>query len=167
MTYSEAQVYIKSSKKVLDDQGSELDEWHHKLTHNNKFRVKFADDKSNIYILDVFHSDKVGIKMSFHLRDDNNEGLVRLDYNGSHTNPSPYTKAVPEIFKPYEGKEFNAESHLHLYVENYGLDWALPIEATEIDPKSINVIDTNQGFKDAFEGFSKYLNIETNIVLEI
>ena len=167
MTYSDAQSYIKSSKKVLDEQGAELDEWHHKLSHNNKFRVRFSDDKSNIYILDVFHSDKVGIKMSFHLRDVNNEGLARLDYNGTHTNPSPYTTVVPEIFNPYEGKVFNAESHLHLYVEKYGLDWALPIEATEIDPKTINSVDTCQGLKDAFEGFCKYLNIETDIILEI
>lgn len=74
---------------------------------------------------------------------------------------------MPGIFKPYEGKVFNAESHLHLYVEKYGLDWALPIEATEIDPKTINAIDTNQGFKDAFEGFCKYLNIATDLELEI
>lgn len=167
MTYSEAQTYVKNPKKVIDDQGKKLDKWHHKLTQNKKIRVRFADEKSNIYVLDVFHSDKVGIKMSFHLRDVSNEGLARLDYNGTHTNPSPYTTEVPGIFKPYEGKVFNAESHLHLYVEKYGLDWALPIEATEIDPKTIDATDTDQGFKDAFEGFCKYLNIVTNLELEI
>ena len=43
----------------------------------------------------------------------------------------------------------------------------LPIEATEIDPKNINGVDTNKGFKEALEGFCKYLNIETDIELEI
>ena len=62
---------------------------------------------------------------------------------------------------------FNAESHLHLFVENCGLDWALPIEATEIDPKNINGVDTNKGFKEALEGFCKYLNFETDIELEV
>lgn len=167
MTYSEAQTYIKNPKKVLDDQGSELEKWHFKLPLKNKFQVSFSDEKANKYILDVFHSDKVGIKMSFHLRNVNNEGLARLDYNGAHTNPSPYTPDVPAIFKPYVGRVFDAESHLHLHVENHGLDWALPIEATEIVPKTINAVDTNQGFKEAFEGFCKYLNIKTDIELEI
>lgn len=167
MTYSEAQAYIKSPKKVLDDQGNKLERWHFKLPLKNKFQVCISDEKDNKYTLDVFRSDKVGIKMSFHLRDVGNEGLARLDYNGAHTNPSPYTPDIPSIFEPYEGKVFDAESHLHLYVENCGLDWALPVEATEIDPKTINAIDTNQGFKDAFEGFCKYLNIGTEIELEI
>ena len=167
MTYREAQTYIKSPKKVLDDQGNKLEQWHFKVSLKNRFKVSFSDENANKYLLDVFRSDKVGVKMSFHLRDVNNEGLARLDYNGAHTNPSPYTPDVPAIFKPYEGKVFNAESHLHLFVDNCGLDWALPIEATEIDPKTINTVDTNQGFKDAFEGFCKYLNIETDIELEI
>ena len=167
MTYSEAQTYIKSPKKVLDDQGNKLEKWHFKLSLKNRFKVCFSDEDDNKYQLDVFRSGKVGVKMSFHLRNVNNEGLARLDYNGVHKNPSPYTPEVPEIFKPYEGKVFNAESHLHLYVENCKLDWALPIEATEIDPKTINAVDTNQGFKEALEGFCKYLNIETDIELEI
>lgn len=167
MTFKDAQTYIKSPKKAIDDQGIKMETLNLPLSQKQKFRVRFTDEDSNIYVLDVFHSDKVGVKMSFHLRDVSNDGLVRLDYNGSHTNPSPYTDDVPEVFKPYEGKVFDAESHLHLYVENHDLDWALPIEVTEIDPKTIDATDSDQGFKDAFAGFCRYLNVKTDIVLEI
>lgn len=167
MTYSEAQTYVKSPKRVIDDQGKMLDKLKLKLASKQKFQLSFADEDSNTYVLDVFHSEKVGVKMSFHLRNKTDEGLVRLDYNGTHTNPSPYTDDVPEVFKSYEGKIFNAESHLHLYVENHGLDWALPIEETEIDPKTLDANDPDQGFNDAFNGFCRYLNVGTDIELEI
>lgn len=164
MTYSEAQTYIKSPKKVIDVQGNKLEKVKLDLTSSQKMRVHFKDDDSKIYVLDVFHSDKVGIKMSFHLRD-GNQGLTRIDYYGPHTNPSPYTADVPEIFKPYEGKVFNLESHLHQFVENYDLEWALPIEVTDIEPKTIDAADSNQGFKDAFLGFCNFLNVTTEIEL--
>ena len=167
MTYSEAQAYIGSPKKVIDDQGEKLEQLKLSVASRSKFRVSFEDEHSNTYVLDVNHSPKVGVKMSFNLRRDGNEGLARLDYNGTHTNPSPYSKEVPPIFEPYEGKVFNAESHLHLYVENYGLDWALPIEVTAIDPKTIDETNPDQGFKDAFVGFCKYLNVGTKIEIEI
>lgn len=165
MTYSEAQTYVKSPKKVIDDKGNKLEQVKLDLTSRQKNRVTFEDEDSNVYVLDVYHSDKVGIKMSFNLRDGGNQGLTRLDYYGPHTNPSPYTAEVPEIFKPYEGKVFNSESHLHQYVENYGLEWALPIEDTEINPKTINTANSNQGFKDAFAGFCRCLNVSTEIEL--
>ena len=165
MTYSEAQSYVKSPKKVLDDQGNKLEQVKLDLTSKQKNQVDFADEDSNEYVLDVFHSDKVGIKMSFNLRGADNQGLARLDYYGPHQNPSHYTEDVPEIFKPYEGKVFNSESHLHHFVENYGLKWALPVEATEIDPKAIDPANPNQGFKDAFAGFCRYLNVGTEIEL--
>lgn len=165
MTYSEAQTYVKSPKKVIDNQGNKLEQVKLNLTSNQKIRVNFADEDSNVYVLDVFHSDKVGIKMSFNLRDGGDQGLTRLDYYGPHTNPSPYTADVPEIFKPYEGKVFNSESHLHQFVENYCLKWALPIEDTDIDPKTIDAANSIQGFKEAFVGFCKYLNVGTEIEL--
>lgn len=167
MTYNEAQSYVKSPKRVIDNQGKMLDKLNLKLTPRQRFRIDFADEDSNKYVLDVFQSERIGVKMSFNLRNETNEGLVRLDYNGNHTNPSPYTSDVPEVFKPYEGWLFNAESHLHLYVENHGLDWALPIEETEIDPKNIDATDPDQGFFDAFKGFCRYLNVETEIELQI
>ena len=167
MTYSEAQTYVKSPKKIINDQGEKLEHLKLTLAPRQRFRVSFADEASNVYVLDVFQSDKVGVKMSFNLRGRGNQGLARLDYNGSHINPSPYKADVPIIFEPYEGKVFNSESHLHQFVENYGLDWALPIEATEIDPQAIDASNPEQGFKDAFAGFCKYLNVSTNIELEI
>lgn len=165
MTYSEAQSYVKSPKKIIDDQGEKREQVKLDLTSKQKNRVTLEDEDSNVYVLDVFHSDKVGIKMSFNLRDSDNQGLARLDYYGPHTNPSPYTADVPEIFKPYEGKVFNSESHLHQFVENYGLEWALPIEDTDIDPKVIDSENPSQGFKDAFVGFCRYLNVGTEIDL--
>ena len=69
MTYSEAQTYIKSPKKVLDDQGNKLEQWHFKMSLKNRFKVSFSDENANKYLLDVFRSDKVGVKMSFHLRE--------------------------------------------------------------------------------------------------
>ena len=167
MTFNEAQGYVKGSKWVIDQQGNKLASITLSLSPRQKFRISMIDANANVFVLDVYHSGQVGVKMSFHLRDTNSEGLVRLDYNGYHANPVPYTDDVPEVFKPYEGEIFDAKSHLHLYVEGYGLDWALPIEDTEIDPKTINATDPTQGFKDAFSGFCKYLNLKSEVVLDI
>ena len=95
MTYSEAQTYVKSPKKIINDQGEKLEHLKLTLAPRQRFRVSFADEASNVYVLDVFQSDKVGVKMSFNLRSSGNQGLARLDYNGSHTNPSPYKADVP------------------------------------------------------------------------
>lgn len=167
MTFDEAQSYAKASKWVIDQQGNKQVSMTLSLSDRQKFRIGLADGDGNQFVLDVYHSGHVGIKMSFHLRDANSEGLVRLDYNGYHANPVPYTDDVPIIFKPYAGEVFDAKSHLHLFVEGYGLEWALPIEDTEIAPKSIDAANPVEGFKEAFSGFCDYLNIESQIVLDI
>ena len=51
MTYSEAQTYVKSPKKVIDNQGNKLEQVKLNLTSNQKIRVNFADEDSNVYVL--------------------------------------------------------------------------------------------------------------------
>lgn len=131
-----------------------------------QFKLKSEDVPDQEFILVIRPNVKIGVKMTLHLMSDQKEGLVRLDYNGSHQNPLVWQEGVPEVFKPYAGHQFQNQTHLHQFVENYSLKWALPISDTTIEPKAINNADNKAGWQEATDGFCKYLNIQGKVTLK-
>lgn len=76
-----------------------------------------SEDGENSFVWEIFQSRKGYAKISLHVQDaDSCIGLFRVDYNGSsHTNPESDNGKLPERFKPYIGKRFQNESHIHYY----------------------------------------------------
>jgi hypothetical protein len=85
-----------------------------------------SDDKIE-FMLDVNQSRNVTLKLTCHHRNNVNIGLIRVDYNGTkHSNPEIITSKVPEILHAYAGERIQARTaHTHIYVEGYGLKWAM------------------------------------------
>ncbi|MDY6856665.1 MAG: hypothetical protein SWO11_18550 [Thermodesulfobacteriota bacterium] len=118
------------------------------------------DDKLK-FKLQITQSNKIEFKLSNH-HQFNNIGLLRLDYNGRHINPMTITEQVPEILHKYVGKFFGIdEHHIHIYVENYGLNWALPLNEYGFPIKKIS----SQGdVVSAIKGFQKEINLKTELI---
>ena len=74
-----------------------------------------SDDRKENFILDI-HKAKINLRRStFQNRARECIILLRLDIDGSkHVNP--------------DGEELN-QTHLHIYKENYGDKWAIPVPA--------------------------------------
>lgn len=84
----------------------------------------------------IWNSKKINLKLSLH-HDTENIGLIRVDYNGSHKNPEEITEYVPENLRPYAGYKFFNEPHIHIYVQEWDLKWALPLKQHSFAVKDI------------------------------
>ena len=168
MTFEEALRLVHLPKWVVDENGNKVE----RLTLDQKFPMRFRlhlmsdEDYSREYLLDVKQSEKIGIRLNFQLMEKANWGLARLDYNSNHQNPEEVTGKVPAVFHPHAGELFVQKSHLHYHVEDYPpLAWALPLEETEIEKKSVENTSMANDFIEAFNSFTAYLNIQTQITI--
>ncbi|MCF8307244.1 MAG: hypothetical protein K9I71_12230 [Ignavibacteriales bacterium] len=70
------------------------------------FRLTLSapDDLDQNFLLDIKESEKKILKISLHHLDNiTQNGLLRVDFNGRHFNPTEITPTVPEIFRPFAG----------------------------------------------------------------
>ena len=168
MTFEESEKYINCAKVVVGDDGKVTQSYDACMTANGSYQLNLqsVDSPETKFLLIVRPNVKIGVKMTLHLMNKMKEGLIRLDYAGSHTNPQEWKEGVPVIFKQYAGHCFNNQTHLHKFVENYSLQWALPIEETSIEPKAISNTNVKNGWQEATDGFCGYLNIQGKITLK-
>lgn len=124
-----------------------------------------SEDGENTFIWDIFQSRKGYIKVSLHIQDeDSSIGLFRVDYNGNHTNPESANENLPERYRPFLGRRYLNESHVHYYVEGYrSLAWALPIEDTNVRIKQVKVEDVNDKLSDIIHDIATIINVDTEI----
>ena len=134
---------------------------------NVRFELISQEDDGMAFLWEITQSAKDSLRISLHFQDDDSKiGLFRVDYNGGHHNPEIGNSNLPEIFKPYIGKYFDNESHVHYHVEGYKtLAWALPIGETNVQVKEIDNKNRNQQVIDAILGFAELINVETKITI--
>lgn len=70
---------------------------------------------------------------------------------------------TPTRLEKFVGRQFLCEPHLHLYVEDAGLDWAFPLEEVW---NGMAKFDRGGELEFAIEWFARYLNIETKLEFE-
>lgn len=131
-----------------------------------RFILGSQQDLEFSFLLEVYQSEKAGLKISVHYQEDQSKvGLLRIDYNSTHKNPEIVSNDLPLKFHKYAGKwfEYN-EHHIHYYFQNYKpLAWALPLVDDDFPIKEIK---NNQDASEAFLSFCKRINLITTIELE-
>lgn len=122
-----------------------------------KFKLVSTEGmRPEFFTLDIFRSEKKFAKITFHhgYGEPGVVPLFRLDIGGGHTNPRNITENVPSQFARHRGERFDA-SHLHVYVEGFGLQWAIPLSESEFrDFADIEGFESNlQALTDKVRSF--------------
>jgi hypothetical protein len=166
ITNEQADYLLKLPKKILNKEGNLLPQ----ITINQKYpfyeRFELLSEKDDefSFFWQIKQSSKNTLQISLHVQeDDSKTGLLRIDYNGGHTNPQIINKYVPERFHMYAGKQLT-ESHVHYYVQGYQpLAWAIPLEKDDFAVKEISGNNFNTTLTEIIKLFAKTINIETVI----
>jgi hypothetical protein len=135
---------------------------------NKRFELIAESDDEFTFLWEIKQSTKNTIRISLHYQEnDSKTGLLRIDYNGGHTNPETVLDAVPEKFHPFAGKVFsNDEHHAHYHVQGYkSLAWALPLTVDDFEIKELTEMNLNNTLTSAIQLFAKTINIETGIII--
>lgn len=115
------------------------------------------------FLFQIDQSAKNTLKLSLHyMVKENNVGIFRVDYNGTHKNPNEITEFVPEDFVSYAGKIIYS-SHVHYFIEGEGLNWAKPIVDTDFEIKDVKVVPAD--IVKAISAFLKYAEVKTNVII--
>jgi hypothetical protein len=120
------------------------------------------------FLWTIKQSSKNTLRISLHYQEeDSKTGLLRIDYNGGHTNPQSINEYVPEKFYPYAGVKLT-KSHIHYHVQGYPvLAWAIPLEEDDFLVKEISENDFNITLAEIIKLFAKTINVETVININI
>jgi hypothetical protein len=169
ITNEQASYLLSLPKKIFKG-----DELLSKITINQKFpfieRFELLSEENNefSFLWEIKQSAKNTLKISLHVQENDSKiGLMRIDYNGAHTNPEIINDFVPEKFHQYAGKEFtNSEHHVHYHVQGYKtLAWAIPLIDDDFEIKTIENEDFNNSLANIVVLFAKTINIETVITI--
>ena len=168
ITNEQAQQLISIDKKILID-NSVVDSvvLEQKFPIDIRYHLIDTAEGNYEFLWQISQSSKNYIKLSLHVQDEDSKiGLVRIDYNGPHQNPQTAKEGLPEIFKPYVGRTFNNESHIHYYVNGYkSLVWAMPIEDSQIKTKMIEPGKT-ESIKNAILEFARMIHVKTSVNIQ-
>jgi hypothetical protein len=122
-------------------------------------------DEEYSFLYDIKQSRKNHFKLSLYLMDnDTRLGLIRIDYNGQHSNPDTTNEYLPSDFLTYTNKFFGYnEPHIHYYVEGYKpLAWAIPLSAIEFDVQNIT---SHADVMSAFGAFNSLISLQTHFII--
>ena len=126
MSAEYADALLHCEKRLSTNQTPVVD-----LSHS-KTRIMLVSDMIPAQFLFEFSRISLELKkVTYHMQTMAGTGLTRFDFGGRHINPKAENVA-PEIARPYTGKRFEGESHIHIYSENVllrQLEWAVPPEA--------------------------------------
>ncbi|MCW5199372.1 hypothetical protein VU05_01360 [Desulfobulbus sp. F1] len=129
---------------------------------NNTITMHAESDASLSFRLHVKTSKRINVKLTCH-HDHEYIGLIRIDFYSGHKNPETITTDVPDILHKYIGKRFSAEEHhVHIYVNGFDLDWALPITDHEFRVKNIK---NQSDIVDSVQEFSRLINLKTPLMI--
>ena len=99
-----------------------------------------SEDGQHEFRMDMRCSEKRAFTLSIHHQaDPSHTGLLRVDYNGRHSNPSNGEPGLPERFVPYIGASFAPnQPHIHYHVPGYkSLAWAVPLTGDDFPVKEV------------------------------
>jgi len=167
ITAEQAERLLNLPKKVIrgDDLLSEIT-IQQKFPFQEKLELLSEKDDEFSFLWEIKQGNKNTLKIGLHIQEDDSKiGLLRIDYNGRHTNPQTINENVPEKFHSYVGKELT-QSHIHYYVPGYAaLAWAIPLIDDPFEIKTIEEENFNATLKNIIIFFAKRVNIETAITI--
>ncbi|MBD1259805.1 hypothetical protein HZY62_04335 [Maribacter polysiphoniae] len=161
MTNQKAEYLIKL-EKVLADPHQTIDL---KNKKNRLELVSHQDSERNFWV-EMTSNQKIILKTSIHHLESNTfVGLLRIDFKGTHQNPTGIKDTLPEDLIPYVGKWFEPEDHhMHVFVEGYKpLAWAIPLADTDFPIKEIN--DASD-LSDLITNFARLINLKSLINIQ-
>ncbi|WP_185783020.1 DUF6978 family protein [Croceivirga lutea] len=161
MTNQEAE-YLMKLEKVLADPHQIIDL---KDKKNRLELISHQDSERNFWV-EMTSNQKIILKTSIHHLESNTYvGLLRIDFKGTHQNPSGIKDTLPEYLKPYAGKWFEPnDHHMHVFVEGYKpLAWAIPLADIDFPIKEIN--DASD-LSDLITNFAGLINLKSQINIQ-
>jgi len=137
-----------------------------KFPFHEKLELLSEKDDEFSFLWEIKQGGKNTLKIGLHIQENDSKiGLLRIDYNGKHTNPQTISENVPEKFHQYAGKEL-MQSHIHYYIPGYpALAWAIPLTDDPFKIKTIKTENFNTTLKDIIILFAERVNIETAITI--
>ena len=163
-TQKESAELIALPKKVVKNKELVDTVDFHLKNGNERYLLVSEEDLDYSFLLDIKQSEKNRLKITLHFQENDAKiPLLRIDYNGQHSNPAEIIDTLPHRFRPYVGKWFNFdEHHIHYYVEGYKpLVWAIPLADDDFPLK--DVTDVNDIWKAA-TAFSDRINLQTKLI---
>ncbi len=170
ITTEQALEFIQTPKTIID-KGEPVEVFHIVQKFPMLAQIDLAvEDKGDewLFTWQIDQGKKDSLRMSLHCQQyESNIGLIRVDYNRGHKNPATAPADLPNFFKPYIGKCFEArESHVHIHVSSdiRQMAWAMPIEASDIETKLFDA--SSESIERAIQAFAKAIHITTEIKVE-
>lgn len=165
MTYEESQELIKCKKYIkFTDDSKEYNLDHTYL--DKTIDLESPDFSGFFFKLSIKNSKKSTLKLSLHVfRNKDKMGLCRVDFFGTHKNPTEINEKVPEILQKYKAKWFDySEHHIHFQVDGYNsLAWAMPL--IDFEDLKYEDIGSREDFYGFIINFCKFINIQNKIIL--
>ena len=130
---------------------------------NFRLQLIAPEDLDQDLLVSIRESEKKSLKISLHHQDNSTQnGILRIDYNGRHSNPVDITQSVPEKFKPYAGLWLDKYAgHIHYVVNGYKpLAWAIPLEDDDFPVKQLT---GQKEYIDILKAFFAKINLKTTI----
>lgn len=161
MTNHEAE-YLMKLEKVLADPHQIID----LKDKKNRLELISHQDSERNFCVEITSNRKIILKTSIHHLESNTYvGLLRIDFKGTHRNPSGIKDTLPDYLKPYAGKWFEPnEHHMHVFVEGYKtLAWAIPLADIDFPIKEIN--DASD-LSELITSFAGLINLTSQINIQ-
>jgi len=129
----------------------------------NRIDLVSDDESKQEFAVEITSNDKILLKTTIHhFEKTEYVGLLRIDFKGTHQNPSYVTENLPPFLKKYLNKFFTPdEHHLHIYFEGYApLAWAVPLK--DINFPILN-LDNKSDIADLMHIFAQKTNIKSTL----
>lgn len=157
--------YLIGLDKYIIENGEILETYLLDIQYPMSFRLTLSatDDLDQNFLINIRESEKKALKVSLHHQDNSTQnGILRIDYNSRHQNPTEIIPTLPEIFRPFAGQWLDDySSHIHYVVNGYKpLVYAIPLEFDEFPVKELN---GREDYSRMLTAFFNKINLKTKV----
>ena len=168
LTHEQAALLLRTPKWVVSARGRDgVRREQEEIPAQDKFAKRefllASEDGLHEFRMNAWCSEKRALKLSIHHQaDPTHTGLLRVDYNGWHTNPPDILGHLPERFAPYARVHFTPEHpHIHYHVHGYKpMAWAVPLSDDDFPVKSV---EGEGKIPEAIAAFGAFISLKTEL----